>query len=228
MSSNISIGFNSEANKPQNPALVRMCGQAMMLKHKNQKPGIRGFTIMEVALAATVLAFTLVGTIGVVESGSQMLDLSRKQTLAAQILHGEIDQLRLQSWAAIAGEPPANTAFSTFYSGTQVGYSGPSGLLTTPGNGYPATTTLTSSNDPSFARFVASYPQTAHIFTLTRTVTCIEPAQNNSNPTAYASAPLLLQVTFTISWKGVSGVTYTRSSTTLVGSNGLSVAYQRS
>ena len=66
---------------------------------------------MEVGLAATVLALTLTGMIGVVESGSQMLDLSRKQTLAAQILHSEIDQLRLQSWMAVAGEPAGGTGF---------------------------------------------------------------------------------------------------------------------
>jgi len=189
---------------------------------------------MEVALAATVLACTLVGMIGVVESGAQMLDLSRKQTMAAQILHGEIDQLRLQSWSVVAGEPMSVGISGTppsfnFYSSTQVGYSGSAGMLTTPGNGYPAgPTTLTSSNDPSFALFVANYPKASSIFTLTRTVACIQPAQANNNPTAYASTPLLLQVTFTITWTGITGRTYTRTSTTLVGQNGLSLAYQKS
>jgi len=194
-----------------------------------------GFTIMEVALAATVLALTLVGMIGVVESGAQMLDLSRKQTMAAQILHSEIDQLRLQSWAAIAGEPPSVGSAGTpptftFYSSTQVGYSGSAMTLSTPGNGYPSgPTTLTSSNDPSFAQFVAGYPHAANIFTLTRTVACIEPAQSNNNPgTPYSSTPLLLQVTFTITWKGITGRSYSRVSTTLVGQNGLSVIYQKS
>jgi Tfp pilus assembly protein PilV len=193
-----------------------------------------GFTIMEVALAATVLAFTLVGMIGVIESGAQMLDLSRKQTMAAEILHSEIDQLRLQSWAVIAGEPPSVGSAGTpptfyFYSTTQVGYTGTAQTLSVPGNGYPAgPTTLTSSNDPSFAQFVANYPQAANLFTLTRTVTCVEPAQSNNNPTAYSSTPLLLQITFNISWTGVTGRTYSRASTTLVGQNGLSTAYQRS
>jgi Tfp pilus assembly protein PilV len=191
----------------------------------------QGFTIMEVGLAATVLALTLTGMIGVIESGSQMLDLSRKQTLAAQILHSEIDQLRLQSWMAVAGEIPAGTTSvsGTFYSSTQVGYSGTPALLVTPGNGYPSgPTTLTASNDPSFAAFVASYPQVASNFTLTRTVSCIEPAQTNQNPTPYTTPPNLIQVTFTIQWKGISGRSYSRSATTLVGSNGLSIAYQRS
>jgi hypothetical protein len=181
---------------------------------------------MEVGLAATVLALTLTGMIGVIESGSQMLDLSRKQTLAAQILHSEIDQLRLQSWMAVAG---TTSVSGSIYSSTQVGYSGTPQTLPTPGYGYPAgPTTLTASNDPSFASFVAAYPQVASNFSLTRTVECIEPAQTNQNPTAYVSAPNLLQITFTIQWTGLSGHSYSRTATTLVGSNGLSVAYQRS
>jgi len=186
---------------------------------------------MEVGLAATVLALTLTGMIGVIASGTQILDLSRRQTLAAQILHSEIDQLRLQSWMAVAGESPGGTgSVSTlFYSSTQVGYSGLPATLTTPGNGYPAgPTTLTASNDPSFATFVANYPQVANYFTLTRTVTCIDPVQTNQNPSPYAAAPKLLQVTFTIQWNGVTGRTYSRSATTLVGRNGLSVSYQKS
>jgi hypothetical protein len=165
---------------------------------------------MEVALAATVLAFTLVGMIGVVESGSQMLDLSRKQTMAIQILHSEIDQLRLQSWETISGYNASGTAVF--------------------GSGYPTgPTTMTTSNDPSLAQFEANYPKTTSVFTLTRTVTCLEPSQSNPNPSGnYASNPLLLQVTFTIQWKGVTGRSYSRTSTTLVGQNGLSVAYQRS
>jgi hypothetical protein len=182
---------------------------------------------MEVALAATVLALTLVGMIGVVESGSQMLDVSRKQTMAAQILHSEIDQLRLQSWTVIAGEPVGTT--TAFRSTTQVGYSGVSTTLTTPGFGYPAgPTALTAANDPSFATFVAQYPNVATIFTLTRTVSCVMPVQSNPNPSAYVSTPLLLQVTFTITWTGITGRTYTRLSTTYVGFNGLYQSYQRS
>jgi len=65
---------------------------------------------MEVALAATVLALTLTGMIETIESGSQMLDLSRKQTIAAQILHDEIDQLRLDNWSTILAIPTSFTS----------------------------------------------------------------------------------------------------------------------
>jgi hypothetical protein len=129
---------------------------------------------MEVALAATVLAFTLVGMIGVVESGAQMLDLSRKQTMATQILHSELDQLRLQSWETIAGYSAAGNAVF--------------------GQGYAAgPTTLTTTSDPSLAQFETNYPNTTSIFTLTRTVTCLEPVQSNPNPASnYSANPLLL------------------------------------
>jgi hypothetical protein len=190
-----------------------------------------GFTIMEVALAATVLALTLVGMIGVVELGTQMLDLSRKQTIANQILHSEITQLRLQSWPVISGYPVGNNlpAVDSFSPATQVGYTGSNFPVSTPGNGYPAgPTALTAANDPSFAMFVAQYPPTATIFALTRTVACIQPAQANPNPFAYGLPPLLLQVTFTITWTGVTGQKYTRVSSTYVGMNSLSVAYQKS
>ncbi len=170
---------------------------------------------MEVALAATVLALTLTGMIGVIESGSQMLDLSRKQTIAAQILHGEIDQLRLQSWPAISGYTSAN-----------VPDVGPPTVY-----GYASSTTLspTTASDPSFAMFNNLYPNAGTIFTLTRTVACVQPSQSNPNPSSfYSSAPLLLQVTFTITWTGVTGRQYTRTSTTYVGYNGLYQVFQRS
>jgi hypothetical protein len=163
---------------------------------------------MEVALAATVLALTLVGMIGAVDAGTQMLDLSRKGTIAEQLLHSEMDFLRTESWQTISG-----------YNGTQA-------VL---GQGLPSTATLTSGGDAAFAIFAANYPNASSLFTLTRTVTCVEPSQANNNPfSSYAAAPLLIQVTFTIQWNGVTGRKYSRSSTTLIGKNGLSDVYQKS
>ena len=144
---------------------------------------------MEVALAATVLALTLVGMIQVVDSGSEMLDLSRKQTMADQILQDEIDQLRLMSWTAITNLPTAATNISS---------------------------------DSTFTTFSAQIG--GHFpFAGTRTITYLEPSpQPNVNPV------LLMQVTYTVTWTGVTGHKYSRTSTTYVGKNGLNVAYQRS
>lgn len=153
-----------------------------------------GFTIMEVALAATVLALTLVGMIQVVDSGSEMLDLSRKQTIASQILHSEIDQLRLQNWNTVAAYQSGPTPF-------------------------------TMAGDPVLAGMAQQLGGTFP-YTVTRTVSCVEPLANPGPP--YFLQPLLLQVSFTVSWIGITGHAYSRTSMTYVGKNGLSAAYQRS
>lgn len=146
---------------------------------------------MEVALAATVLALTLVGMIEVIETGSRVLDLSRKQTIAEQIIRSEMDQLRLQSWATILILPAAVTP------------------LTTTGSAPTAAAPLYL--DPAFPS----------------TFTC----KYQSLPVNDASgAPVnnLVQVTFYVSWTGMTGGTYTRIGTTYVGKNGLILSYQRS
>jgi hypothetical protein len=64
-----------------------------------------GFTLVEVALAATIL---LVGFAGMAEAliiGSKMLDTARKQTIAAQIMQAEIEYLRLKDWTTIQNLP---------------------------------------------------------------------------------------------------------------------------
>jgi len=192
------------------------------LSHDQKLKSARGFTIIEVALAATVLALTLVGMIGVIESGAATLDLSRKQTIAGQILHEEIDNLHMQSWATVtayptgvggtttlaissvwppSGGPPANTVYDpileTFWQqlagNTSFQYQNPG-----------------SYQDPTHA----PYFQFPFPFTVTRTVIPI-----TSN---------LLQVTFAIQWTGLTGHSYTRRSTTYVTQYGLNLSYQRS
>lgn len=62
---------------------------------------IRAFTLFEVALAASALLMTIAGTAQVIFSGAAMLDMSRKQTVAAQIIHTLIDQARLNDWSTV-------------------------------------------------------------------------------------------------------------------------------
>ncbi len=140
---------------------------------------------MEVGLAATVLALTLVGMIQVIESGSQMLDVSRKQILAGQIIHSEIDQLRLQSWNTISTALPSSP------------------------------TSLTSASSPIYLD-----PSIGGNFT----------CQYWANPVndAGGNAITVMQVTFTVTWTGIAGQTYTRTGTTYIGQNGLNLSYQRS
>ena len=77
---------------------------------RNRKHARRAaFTLVEVALAAGVLAFALVGMIQVVVSGSEMLDVARKQTIAMQIIHGQLEQIRLRDWSQIGALGASDT-----------------------------------------------------------------------------------------------------------------------
>lgn len=73
-------------------------------------PVVKGFTLVEVMMAAGVMAFALVGMVQVIVSGSEMLDMSRKQTIAMQIIHGQIDNIRLSNWSTVSGYPASRTA----------------------------------------------------------------------------------------------------------------------
>jgi Tfp pilus assembly protein PilV len=69
----------------------------------------RAFTLLEVMMAATVLILAIVGMIQVVISGSEMLDFSRKQTIATQIIHDKIESLHLVDWTTVNVYPASAT-----------------------------------------------------------------------------------------------------------------------
>lgn len=71
-----------------------------MILHRQPRPS-SGFTLIEVMLAATVMLAGIVGMMHVITSGAEMLDASRKQTIATQIMHGEIERVRLSDWSQI-------------------------------------------------------------------------------------------------------------------------------
>lgn len=58
----------------------------------------RAMTIVEVCVAATVVLIGVVGLIQALTIGSAMLETSRSQTVAAQIIQHEINKLRLLDW----------------------------------------------------------------------------------------------------------------------------------
>ena len=82
----------------------------------------RAFTLLEVMMAATVLILVIVGMIQVVVSGSEMLDFSKKQTIATQIIHDNIDRLHLVDWPTVQSYPASatvgiSTVFATVSNG---------------------------------------------------------------------------------------------------------------
>jgi Tfp pilus assembly protein PilV len=65
----------------------------------------RGFTILEVALASTIMALGIASSIVVMQAGFKAVDVARDNTLASQILQSEMERLRLMAW-----DNPSTTA----------------------------------------------------------------------------------------------------------------------
>jgi type II secretory pathway pseudopilin PulG len=72
------------------------------MNSKVLRPRADAFTLVEVMVAAAVMVLGLVGMIQAVVSGSEMLDVARKQTVAMQIIHGQIDNIRLSNWTTVS------------------------------------------------------------------------------------------------------------------------------
>ena len=77
-----------------------------VMNHIPHAQGREAFTLIEVMMAATVMALGIMGMIQVVISGSEMLDVARKQTIATQILRSEIDNLHLSDWTTQVSQFP--------------------------------------------------------------------------------------------------------------------------
>ena len=66
-----------------------------------------GFTIMEVAMAAFIMALGISSSMLVMQTGFKALDVARDTTIASQILQSEMERLRLLPWnntATVAGD----------------------------------------------------------------------------------------------------------------------------
>jgi prepilin-type N-terminal cleavage/methylation domain-containing protein len=79
----------------------------------------RGFTILEVMMAAAIMAFALSSAIIVMQRALSLQDSARNLTLAGQILQAEFEKMRLKDWTVVggfdAGPTPvaANSLFGT-------------------------------------------------------------------------------------------------------------------
>jgi hypothetical protein len=63
-------------------------------------------------VGGAILVVGVIGMIQALSAGSEMLDVARKQTIATQIIHGEIDKLRLSSWPTVKNLSRTSTAVS--------------------------------------------------------------------------------------------------------------------
>jgi Tfp pilus assembly protein PilV len=110
----------------------------MQRKARHSRTG--AFTLVEVMMAAAVVVFTIVGMIQVIVSGAEMLDTARKQTIAMQIIHGQIDNIRLNDWTEVSALTTPRTV--SVAGGDQYGFVFGSNLPTI-SQGFQCTRTIT-------------------------------------------------------------------------------------
>jgi len=161
----------------------------------------RAFSLVEVMMGATVLVVGFVGLIQAITTCSELLDTAHKQQIAAQIIDGEIDNLRSSNWNAI----------TSFADGTTY-------TMTVNSAGTGASGSYTQfelySNTPLMAQ--------ARNFTCALTCSYLRP----SSPTV--STVTFVKVTVAVTWTGNTGRIHTRSTDTYLGRYGLQLSYQKS
>ena len=94
----LALAYRDDFAQHQGQPFDQPFGSSSM-KRPHRRPF--GFTLMELALGATILAVGLAGMIEALALGSGMLDTARKQTLAAQVVQAEVEYLRMQNWSTI-------------------------------------------------------------------------------------------------------------------------------
>jgi uncharacterized protein (TIGR02598 family) len=173
------------------------------------------FTLIEVVLAALVLMAGLIGVIQVISSGADMLYVSRNQTVAARIIHSEIDKLRIYNWANITQLPlfpiplipdseKASVDLTRDPAGKILFYDGPGGM--------------TLANTPDKRKIIDIGMTADPSFTCTRKVENVP------------GEPSLKKITFTVTWRNTKDQAHphSRSGFAYFALNGLYVAFQRS
>ncbi|MBI3887265.1 MAG: type II secretion system protein [Opitutae bacterium] len=75
-----------------------------------KKKTARGFTIVEVMMAAIVMAFAITTAITTMQRAFLALDTARNLTQANQIMQSEIERLRLKDWTTVNAYSATATA----------------------------------------------------------------------------------------------------------------------
>jgi prepilin-type N-terminal cleavage/methylation domain-containing protein len=74
----------------------------------------RGFTMIEVMLAATVMLFAISSSLVVLQHGLHAIDTARFTTLAGQILQGQMERIHMLTWLQLTDPTYGAAQFSTF------------------------------------------------------------------------------------------------------------------
>jgi hypothetical protein len=80
-----------------------------------------GFTILEVAMSAFVMAFGIATSIVAMQTGFKSIDLARGTTMASQIMQSEMERLRLMSWTTMTALSTATDTVAPAPAGSPAG-----------------------------------------------------------------------------------------------------------
>jgi Tfp pilus assembly protein PilV len=166
----------------------------------------RGFSVIEVMMAATILLFGFIGAIQAITIGSDYIDSARKLQIANQIAAAEIEKLRGGEWSVITSLPA--TATITISSVGVI-----SGDTTQFALSNHTATTADDNTDLSLL---------AKGFTCSLARTYLRPTS------ATASTVTFVQVTYTVTWTSNTGRAKTHQVATYLSKNGLHLSYQQS
>lgn len=84
----------------------------------------RGFTLVEVAIAAGVLALVITTSITTLQRAFLSLDTARNVTIAGQIMQSQMERLRLLDWGTVDAYPAGPTTLAIDTSFTSNAYIG--------------------------------------------------------------------------------------------------------
>jgi prepilin-type N-terminal cleavage/methylation domain-containing protein len=164
-----------------------------------------GFTLVEVMVAAAIVLVGVAGMVQAVAIGTESLDTTRKQQVAAQLAAGEIEQLRNSAWAVIANLP-ASATISINAAGAISGDVTQFAL---------SNRTATAADDDT------ALSARARGFTCSLTATRLRPES------ATASTVTFVRVTYTVTWTSAAGRTHRRTTEAFLGMNGLHLSHQQ-
>jgi Tfp pilus assembly protein PilV len=165
-----------------------------------------GFTMAEVMMATTILGVGFIGMIEGLTIGSEELDTTRKQQVAAQIVSAEIERLRSGQWSTIANLP---TSGSIAISST--------GAISGDPLYFALSNYTTDGSDDNLA-----------LSRLGKGLTCSYTCTRLRPGMATATTVTFVRIVYTVSWTSNTGRTYSRSTETYLGKNGLHLSYQKS
>jgi len=113
------------------------------LHSRRDRPGFspRAFTIVEVMIAAIVLALGITTSITTLQGGFQAVDVARNYTYASQVMQSEVERLRLKNWTQMQALQLTFFFFlpSILLSGFMFPYRGMPGWAQTFGEIFPLT-----------------------------------------------------------------------------------------